>query len=102
MEINKLNELYTKLEQKYSFGDIDANKDGQITEQEVLTLAYKDEELRAELSSSDIESISEFINIDETSSVNQNSSVNSTVNSSLLSNISTSDIQQLIVYLCTL
>ena len=69
MEINKLNDLYIKLSEKYSYQLIDTDNDGNITETEVLSLAYQDTDLRAELDDSDLELIKDFISVEETSAI---------------------------------
>ena len=57
MEIGKLNEIYSKLIQKYSTKDIDKNNDNKISQSEIIELASKDEEIKLELSEEDISSL---------------------------------------------
>ena len=102
MEINKLNELYTKLNQKYSFQLMDSNKDGHVTETEVLALAYQDADLRAELDDSDLELIKDIIPTENSQQVTSAENVNNQANNNVLLNSNNSDLQQLIVLLCTL
>ena len=65
MEINKLGELYTKLCQKYSYQSMEKDNDGNITEAEILSMAYQDADLKAELDDSDLELIKDFISVDK-------------------------------------
>ena len=103
MEINKLGELYMKLTQKYSYQQLDTDNDGNITETEILSLAYQDTDLRAELDDSDLELIKDIIPVEEnlssTSESNQNNMDNLAIVNNLFSNFNQSDIQQLIILL---
>ena len=76
MEINNFNELFFKIGEKYSLNSIDKNSDGNLSKEEVLLAAYKDEELRAELSEEDLELISDLIQIEKDVSTTEISSVN--------------------------
>ena len=98
MELNKLSELYTKICQKYNFDQIDLNRDKQITEDEIIKIAEYDEEISANLDSSEIE-------MSETTSSAQNStSTESTLSAfnSLLSGMSENDLKPLIMMFCML
>ena len=71
MEVNKFNELYSKICQKFSFSEIDKDNNKQISQEEVLYLASQDEELRAELGASDLELIEECISIEKALKTNK-------------------------------
>ena len=100
METNKLNSLFYRILEKTSFEYLDLDQNNQVSHEEILYYAYKDEELRAELEDADLEMIKDYISFtDNKSSENQASETEdtSTLNSinTALSKLNSSEMQLL-------
>ena len=78
MEINNFNEKFFEIGKKYTLNQIDKNGDGVISQDEVLYLIEKDEEVSANLSTSEISETVSVQNTDEVQSTTETQQVQKT------------------------